>query len=135
MIQLYICFLAYDSYVAKHSTTALNDASHDTSSLNFEDREAVISDITAAAQEISESLILEADTSLEEPERTALKVSIHKLVTDLVNAQGGELHNVAAVTGGMVAQEVIKAVTKQYVPVDNTCLFDGVKSRASVLRL
>ena len=51
-----------------------------------------------------------------------------------VRAGGAELHNIAALTGGLVAQEVIKAVTKQYVPVDNTCIFDGVTSKSSVLR-
>ena len=50
-------------------------------------------------------------------------------------AGGGELHNISSLAGGLVAQEVIKTVTKQYVPVDNTCLFDGIKSTSSVLRL
>lgn len=52
-----------------------------------------------------------------------------------VRAGGGELHNIAAATGGMIAQEVIKVITKQYIPVDNTCVFDGITSRTSVLRL
>jgi len=38
-------------------------------------------------------------------------------------------------TGGMVAQEMIKIVTKQYIPIDNTCIFDGIGSRCQVLRL
>jgi amyloid beta precursor protein binding protein 1 len=50
-------------------------------------------------------------------------------------AAGAELHNIASLAGGLVAQEVIKAITKQYIPVDNICLFDGVKSSTSVLRL
>ena len=52
-----------------------------------------------------------------------------------VRAGGAELHNIAALTGGLVAQEVIKVVTKQYVPIDNTCVFDGVESKTSVLRI
>ena len=52
-----------------------------------------------------------------------------------MRAGGGELHNIAAAAGGMVAQEVIKVITKQYVPVDNTCFFDGIASKTSVLRL
>lgn len=52
-----------------------------------------------------------------------------------VRAGGGELHNISALTGGMVAQEVIKVITKQYITVDNTCLFDGIDSKSSVLRL
>ncbi|KAL7785230.1 hypothetical protein V8C37DRAFT_394357 [Trichoderma ceciliae] len=54
---------------------------------------------------------------------------------ELSRAAGGELHNISAVTGGMVAQEVIKIITKQYVPIDNTCIFDGIESRCQVLRL
>lgn len=54
---------------------------------------------------------------------------------EVVRAGGGELHNVSALTGGMVAQEVIKIITKQYIPVDNTCVFDGIGSRCQVLRL
>ena len=54
---------------------------------------------------------------------------------EVARAQGGELHNVAALTGGMVAQETIKIVTKQYVPADNTCVYDGVGGRVQVLRL
>ena len=48
-----------------------------------------------------------------------------------------ELHNTAAHLGGMVAQEVIKLITKQYVPVDNTCVFDSFSKTpgASIFRL
>lgn len=54
---------------------------------------------------------------------------------EVIRAGGGELHNIAALTGGMVAQEMIKIITKQYIPIDNTCVFDGVASRCQVLRL
>lgn len=54
---------------------------------------------------------------------------------EVAHAGGGELHNTSALTGGMVAQEMIKIITKQYVPVDNTCIFDGIGSRCQVLRL
>ncbi|KAK7417040.1 hypothetical protein QQX98_004801 [Neonectria punicea] len=58
-----------------------------------------------------------------------------KTAQEVSRAAGGELHNVSAVTGGMVAQEMIKIITKQYVPIDNTCIFDGIESRCQVLRL
>ena len=73
-----------------------------------------------------------------------LKISMIDKATDrLLNTlnemtRGGgpynELHNIAALTGGMVAQEVIKVITKQYVPVENTCVFDGIQSRVQVFR-
>ncbi|KAM0546111.1 hypothetical protein ACHAO7_007905 [Fusarium culmorum] len=58
-----------------------------------------------------------------------------KTAQELERAAGGELHNISALTGGMVAQEMIKIITKQYVPIDNTCIFDGIDSRCQVLRL
>ena len=57
------------------------------------------------------------------------------VVKEIERADGAELHNISALTGGMVAQEVIKVLTKQYVPVDNTCVFDGVASRAAVFNI
>ena len=57
------------------------------------------------------------------------------VVKEIERADGAELHNISALTGGMVAQEVIKVLTKQYVPVDNTCVFDGVASRAAVFNV
>ena len=58
------------------------------------------------------------------------------VVKELERADGvAELHNVAALTGGMVAQEVIKVVTRQYVPVDNTCVFDGIQSKTAVFNI
>ncbi|ROT38719.1 ThiF family protein [Sodiomyces alkalinus F11] len=54
---------------------------------------------------------------------------------EVIRGASGELHNVSAVMGGMVAQEMIKIITKQYIPINNTCIFDGIGSRCQVLRL
>jgi NEDD8-activating enzyme E1 regulatory subunit len=58
------------------------------------------------------------------------KLSDH--LAEIKRVAGGELHNVSSLTGGMVAQEAIKVITRQYVPVDNTCVFDGIKAKAWV---
>ncbi|TQS38793.1 hypothetical protein Golomagni_00692 [Golovinomyces magnicellulatus] len=60
---------------------------------------------------------------------------VHKVAQEVARAKGGELHNISAITGGMVAQEVIKIVTRQYTPIDNTCIFDGITSRVQVMRI
>ncbi|KAG9229360.1 hypothetical protein BJ875DRAFT_200570 [Amylocarpus encephaloides] len=60
---------------------------------------------------------------------------IVKAAEEVARAKGGELHNISSLTGGMVAQEVIKIVTQQYIPIDNTCVFDGITSRTQVLRV
>jgi amyloid beta precursor protein binding protein 1 len=63
------------------------------------------------------------------------KQRVVQAAEEVARAEGGELHNISALTGGMVAQEVIKVITKQYIPIDNTCIFDGIGSRCQVLRL
>ena len=63
------------------------------------------------------------------------RTTFDNVVKELERAERGELHNVAALTGGMVAQEVIKVITKQYVPVDNTCVFDGIASKTAVFKV
>lgn len=37
-----------------------------------------------------------------------------------------ELHNIAAVVGGISAQEAVKIITHQFVPMDNTYIYNGV---------
>ncbi|KAI0506130.1 hypothetical protein F5B22DRAFT_479533 [Xylaria bambusicola] len=60
---------------------------------------------------------------------------VSQIAQEVARAKGGELHNISALTGGMVAQEVIKIITKQYIPIDDTCIFDGISSRCQVIRL
>ena len=61
--------------------------------------------------------------------------AIRKCIDEVKRAHGGELHNISSVTGGMVAQEAIKLLTKQYVPVDGVCVFDGVRSKVGVFKI
>lgn len=60
---------------------------------------------------------------------------LSKISQEVARAKGGELHNISALTGGMASQEIIKIITKQYIPIDNTCIFDGITSRTQVLRI
>ncbi|GAO49423.1 hypothetical protein G7K_3573-t1 [Saitoella complicata NRRL Y-17804] len=56
--------------------------------------------------------------------------NVTKACEETARANGGELHNIAALMGGIAAQEVIKVITRQYVPADNTVLFEGIGSRS-----
>lgn len=73
--------------------------------------------------------------TIEESFPDASTLRIGEAAEEVARAKGGELHNISALTGGMVAQEVIKIITKQYIPTDNTCIFDGITSRTQVLRI
>lgn len=61
--------------------------------------------------------------------------AIDKCVQEVMRAQGGEMHNISSVTGGMVAQEAIKLLTRQYVPVEGVCVFDGIRAKAQVFKV
>jgi NEDD8-activating enzyme E1 regulatory subunit len=63
------------------------------------------------------------------------KEVLEKCIAEIKRAGGGELHNISSLTGGMVAQEAIKLLTRQYVPVEGTCVFDGIRVKAGVFRL
>jgi NEDD8-activating enzyme E1 regulatory subunit len=72
----------------------------------------------------------DVSAELDEPLQRALKIA-----EEIQRSGPFELHNISSMTGGMVAQEIIKIITKQYVPVDNTCLLDGIQSITKVYKL
>lgn len=127
LILLYIAFLAWDEFCATHFGDALLSAP------GFADVDTDAEKFTGIAQKILSNLIAESGVSLDDEDDVNAKVG--EICAELVRAGGAELHNIAALAGGLVAQEVIKVVTRQYIPVDNTCLFDGIRSVSSVLRL
>ncbi|KAI8911111.1 hypothetical protein EDD86DRAFT_204419 [Gorgonomyces haynaldii] len=55
-------------------------------------------------------------------------------VHEIVRCGGAELHNIASIIGGMASQEIIKLITHQYVPTDNTVIFNGVSSTTAVIK-
>ncbi|KAK6745881.1 hypothetical protein RB195_012160 [Necator americanus] len=56
-------------------------------------------------------------------------------IAEICRYGAGELHVVASLIGGIVAQEVIKLATNQYVPLDNTFIYDGHTQQSSVFRM
>lgn len=77
--------------------------------------------------------IAEDDKSFLEDE--SVRESIANAAKELRRTEGGELHNISSLTGGLVSQEALKVLTRQYVPLDNTCIFDGIGSRSEMFRL
>ncbi|KAG0357502.1 NEDD8-activating enzyme E1 regulatory subunit-like protein [Gamsiella multidivaricata] len=54
------------------------------------------------------------------------------LTYEICRYGNGSIHNIASFIGGVVSQEVIKLITHQYIPMDNTFIFDGARSVSSV---
>ena len=52
-----------------------------------------------------------------------------------IRAPTSELPTTAALLGGVVAQEAIKLITRQYVPVDGVCVIDLISSTTGTIKL
>ncbi|KAK4052714.1 hypothetical protein OIV83_002001 [Microbotryomycetes sp. JL201] len=59
---------------------------------------------------------------------------LEKVVAEICRAGAADLPQMAALLGGMVAQEAIKLITKQYVPLNGTCIVNGIRSTTSILQ-
>ncbi|KIY50216.1 hypothetical protein FISHEDRAFT_39656 [Fistulina hepatica ATCC 64428] len=71
-----------------------------------------------------EDLTAEAQGLL--PAGVALPEAFGAAVGEVVRSPTADLPNTAAFLGGLVAQEVIKMITKQYVPINGYCVVDMV---------
>lgn len=56
---------------------------------------------------------------------------LEKVLDEFCRCQGVELHNIAALMGGIGAQEITKVVINQYITLENCLTYDGIKSRAA----
>ncbi|KAJ3508486.1 hypothetical protein NMY22_g16596 [Coprinellus aureogranulatus] len=61
------------------------------------------------------------------------QVHFNNAVGELARAPTADLPNTAALLGGVVAQEVIKLITKQYVPIEGYCTIDLVETWTGIL--
>ncbi|KAL9026387.1 MAG: hypothetical protein Q9196_004943 [Gyalolechia fulgens] len=124
LLPIYIAFLAYDAMVAQ---AADQPPEADSEQKPLDDLQThtkdIITKLAAAANDNGEQF------------QTTIIARIEPVLEELVRADGAELHNISALTGGMVAQEAIKILTKQYIPIDNTCVFDGIVSKSAVFRV
>lgn len=59
---------------------------------------------------------------------------VDDLVHEMVRCGGGELHAVAAVMAGMAAQEAIKLLTFQFVPMSGALIYNAMSATSSVFR-
>ena len=121
LLPIYIAFQAYDSFFASH--TEASSPSNDDALEYMTHYSLVVID-----------RLLNGGGAGERAE-TVVEDVMEPVIKEMCRAAGSELHNISALTGGMVAQEIIKVITKQYIPVDNTCVFDGVQSKTAVFKL
>ena len=63
---------------------------------------------------------------LSDPER--------KIAHEMTRYANAEIHTVASVVGGVASQEAVKIITGQYMPLDNTYVYNGIASVGGVYR-
>lgn len=130
LLPIYFSFLAYDSFL-EHQKDLPHDEEEEAPPRATERREWG-KNFAAGMKEASDHVLQSLQASAGEFDTAPCKARIERIVAELGRSRGAELHNISALTGGMVAQEVIKVLTKQYIPIDNTCVFDGIASKAAV---
>ncbi|KAG8627778.1 hypothetical protein KVT40_003651 [Elsinoe batatas] len=130
---LYIAFVAYDRFLATQT---------DGSSTEWRVPGITAAEVDADAQALTEIAVNVLDaaingsgTTVESSQHDALKETLGKICQELTRAAGSELHNIASLTGGMIGQEILKVVTGQYVPADNTVVFDGIVSKTVAMKI
>ncbi|WCJ37568.1 NEDD8-activating enzyme E1 regulatory subunit AXR1 [Euphorbia peplus] len=57
------------------------------------------------------------------------------LIYEMCRFGASELHVVAAFVGGVASQEVIKLITRQFVPISGTFIFNGIDQKSQLLVL
>jgi NEDD8-activating enzyme E1 regulatory subunit len=68
-------------------------------------------------------------------QNTLLKgVGAFDYATELSRYGNAEIHNIASLMGGVASQEAVKIITGQYVPLDNTYIYNGIASVGGVYR-
>lgn len=49
--------------------------------------------------------------------------------------EDSQLHTIGALLGGVASQEIIKLITHQFTPVNNTYVYNGITSEAECYEL
>jgi hypothetical protein len=58
-----------------------------------------------------------------------------EILEELCGYGGSELRSIAAFIGGYCARESFKLITHQYVPIDNTLIYNGIQQSTNVFKI
>lgn len=116
--QYHLAFVAADRFMERHARCP-GARDEDVAG----DAKALLDEAVAYAAEVA--LPLSADHH----ERLA------EACRELARGACSDTPATAALLGGLVAQEIIKILTVQYLPLDNTCVYDGIVQALSTFRL
>jgi amyloid beta precursor protein binding protein 1 len=69
-----------------------------------------------------------------DPESPLNETNMHEICRELTRYGNAEVHTVSSVVGGVASQEAVKIITGQYVPLNNTYVYNGIVSVGGVYR-
>jgi amyloid beta precursor protein binding protein 1 len=116
----YVVFRGVDQFYLKHGRYPGNELSADLE----KDFNELVSCVDEVIQHhgLSVSVSKSNDTALTED-----------MLREMVRFGGAHMHTIASILGGVVAQEMIKLLTQQWLPMDNTYVFNGIVAASAVL--
>ncbi|KAF8450128.1 hypothetical protein BGX38DRAFT_1184591 [Terfezia claveryi] len=125
LLPIYIALRAYQTFY--------DDYGHDPGQENGEDDSPeLLTHARVYLRKVAD--LLELPENEEFPSTEILR-ALDMWCREVTRYGGAELQNIASLTGGIVSQEVLKCVTRQYLPVRNTVVLDGVQSKSAVWEL
>ncbi|CAM9385253.1 unnamed protein product [Discosporangium mesarthrocarpum] len=91
---------------------------------------------SAQVEEDAQELWKDIQAMIEDLGLTATNHHLSQKHAEEITRYGAsEIHNVAAVVGGIASQEAVKAITKQYTPLENTVIYNGLAGIISAYKL
>ena len=103
-----------------------------------DNKEALEVDASSLLDILNEKILpgyqLASSTSDGEEDTPMSGTNMHKICQELTRYGNAEVHTVASVVGGVASQEAVKIITGQYVPVNNTYVYNGIVSVGGVYR-
>lgn len=119
----------------REASTALSTTSHSPECERGDEctGDAAAVDVTRDTTECLKDLegIL-ADWAIEEEEQIK---AVRDAVLELVRSGHADIASTASLLGGVTAQEAIKLITRQYVPLEGVAVYDGIKQAIGTFRL
>jgi len=104
-----------------------------------DNKEALEQDASSLLEILNERVLagyqLSSSSSSDGDESSPLcGANMYKICQEMTRYGNAEVHTVASVVGGVASQEAVKIITGQYVPVNNTYVYNGIVSVGGVYR-
>eukprot|EP00531_Pseudo-nitzschia_arenysensis_P017843 CAMPEP_0116137140 /NCGR_PEP_ID=MMETSP0329-20121206/12098_1 /TAXON_ID=697910 /ORGANISM="Pseudo-nitzschia arenysensis, Strain B593" /LENGTH=598 /DNA_ID=CAMNT_0003632053 /DNA_START=76 /DNA_END=1872 /DNA_ORIENTATION=+ len=103
-----------------------------------DNKEALEQDASSLLEFLNEKVLpmyqLSSSSSDGDESSPLCSTNMLKICQEMTRYGNAEVHTVASVVGGVASQEAVKIITGQYIPVNNTYIYNGIVSVGGVYR-